>query len=80
MTVEVGQGDVEAFLGERYEGKARDIEALGAGYWSKAFSFVLDGDELVARFGQRRDDFEKDELAAQFDSAGPTRAPGAGDR
>lgn len=57
------------FLAERYSGRARDVAELGGGDWSRAFSFRLDGRELVARFGQYGEDFAKDQQAMAF--AGP---------
>ena len=57
------------FLDERYQGRARDISELGGGDWSRAFSFRLDGRDLVARFGRYGEDFAKDQEAMAF--AGP---------
>jgi aminoglycoside phosphotransferase (APT) family kinase protein len=57
------------FLDERYQGRARDISELGGGDWSRAFSFRLDGCDLVARFGRYGEDFAKDQEAMAF--AGP---------
>lgn len=54
------------FLGRRYDGHAEDIAELRGGEWSRAFSFRLDGRDLVARFGAWREDFEKDEAAMAF--------------
>jgi aminoglycoside phosphotransferase (APT) family kinase protein len=57
------------FLDGRYQGRARDISELGGGDWSRAFSFRLDGCDLVARFGRYGEDFAKDQEAMAF--AGP---------
>ena len=68
----VGQVTIDkarAFLADRYRGRARAVAKLGGGDWSSAFSFRLDGRDLVVRFGQWREDFEKDEAAMAF--AGP---------
>ncbi len=62
-------GDVTEFLGERYAGRARDVSELGGGDWSRAFSFRLDGRDLVARFGAYGEDFARDQQAMGF--AGP---------
>jgi aminoglycoside phosphotransferase (APT) family kinase protein len=57
------------FLAQRYAGQARDVAELGGGDWSRAFSFRLDGRDLVARFGHYGEDFAKDQQAMAF--AGP---------
>jgi hygromycin-B 4-O-kinase len=57
------------FLDQRYRGRARDVAELGGGDWSRAFSFRLDGCDLVARFGRYGEDFAKDREAMAF--AGP---------
>lgn len=62
-------GEAAGFLDERYCGRARDIGELGGGDWSRAFSFRLEGRELVARFGQYGEDFARDQQAMAF--AGP---------
>lgn len=62
-------GEAAGFLDERYAGRARNVSELGGGDWSRAFSFGLDGRELVARFGQYGEDFAKDQQAMAF--AGP---------
>lgn len=40
--------------------RAGPLRPLGAGEWSRAYAFTLDGQELVARFGAYVEDFEKD--------------------
>ena len=62
-------GDAAGFLAERYAGRARDVSELGGGDWSRAFSFRLDGRDLVARFGPYGEDFARDQQAMAF--AGP---------
>jgi hygromycin-B 4-O-kinase len=57
------------FLAERFGPGVEGVEPLGAGDWSRAFSFRLDGRDLVARFGRHREDFERDRKAMAF--AGP---------
>jgi hygromycin-B 4-O-kinase len=37
---------------------------LGAGEWSRAYTFVLDGREAVIRFGDHVEDFCKDQVMA----------------
>ena len=58
-----------AFLTNRYGSHVADISHLGGGDWSRAFSFQLDGRDLVARFGLHVEDFLKDQKAMSF--AGP---------
>ncbi|MFN3651055.1 MAG: phosphotransferase family protein [Armatimonadota bacterium] len=61
--------DLEAasrFLASRFGAGVTDLAPLGAGDWSRAFSFRLGGRELVARFGRHREDFEKDRQAMAF--------------
>lgn len=47
--------DAEAvrFAAGYYGRRAADFSALGAGEWSRAYAFVLDGQEAVIRFGPR---------------------------
>jgi aminoglycoside phosphotransferase (APT) family kinase protein len=63
MRQPVGRGEAAGFLAERYAGRARDVAELGGGDWSRAFSFRLDGRDLVARFGQYGEDFARDQQA-----------------
>ncbi|NHN33743.1 phosphotransferase family protein [Paenibacillus agricola] len=42
--------------------------SLAAGDWSKAYSFMLDGHELVIRFGAYLGDFEKDRVMGTYSS------------
>ncbi len=63
MREPVGRGEAAGFLAERYAGRARDVAELGGGDWSRAFSFRLDGCDLVARFGQYGEDFARDQQA-----------------
>ena len=54
------------FLAERYGPGAGGVAELRGGDWSRAFSFRLDGRDLVARFGRHREDFTKDQKAMAF--------------
>jgi hygromycin-B 4-O-kinase len=63
MRQPIGLGEAAGFLAERYAGRARDVAELGGGDWSRAFSFRLDGRDLVARFGQYGEDFARDQQA-----------------
>lgn len=48
--------------------RAGPLRPLGAGQWSKAYAFTLDGQELVARFGAYVEDFEKDRRMSAYSS------------
>lgn len=57
-----------AFLGTRFP-QVADVELIGGGEWSQAFSFRDGSRELVVRFGAHVEDYQKDELAYRY--AGP---------
>lgn len=59
---------VRQFLIDRYGRGVTEVAAIGAGDWSRAYAFRLDGRDLVVRFGRYRADFEKDRMAAAFGS------------
>jgi hygromycin-B 4-O-kinase len=54
--------DVAAFVAGRYGARATVPVPLGAGEWSRAYAFALDGEPVVGRFGAWGDDFAKDAL------------------
>jgi hygromycin-B 4-O-kinase len=60
---------VRAFLDARYEGHAEGVEQAGRGEWSIAYGFRLDQTDYVIRFGNEREDFEKDRRASAYASA-----------
>lgn len=62
--------EAEAFLARHFGSRATRVVRLASGYWSTAYSFELEGRELVVRFGRRRDAFEKDRYAATLSSRG----------
>jgi hygromycin-B 4-O-kinase len=63
--------DAEAFrfVAGYYGRRAAEVRALGAGEWSRAYALVLDGREVVIRFGLYADDFRKDQVMAAHSSA-----------
>ena len=63
--------DAEAcqFVGQRYGRRAANVRLLGAGEWSRAYAFVLDGRESVIRFGDYAEDFLKDRVMAAHSHA-----------
>jgi aminoglycoside phosphotransferase (APT) family kinase protein len=46
----------------------RALEQLAGGFWSAAYAYEVDGDELVARFGEMKDGFEADRDAMAHSS------------
>ncbi len=65
--------EAAGFLAGRYGGRACDVSELGGGDWSRAFSFRLDGRDLVARFGRYGEDFARDQEAMAFAGRPPVR-------
>ncbi len=65
----VTDADARRFVTEYYGRRARDVRALGAGEWSRAYALVLDGREAVIRFGDYVEDFRKDEVMAAHSCA-----------
>ena len=56
-----------AFLTSRF-GNVTNVEWVGEGAWSRCFGFVHEGRDLVVKFGQHLDDFEKDRMASTWRS------------
>ncbi|UYO05864.1 phosphotransferase family protein [Paenibacillus sp. PSB04] len=50
------------FINSRFDSRAKDIAPVGAGDWSTAYGFTLDGQEMVIRFGAHVEDFQKDQV------------------
>ena len=61
--------DVRRFVTAHYGARATQPRLLGAGDWSRAFSFTLDGQDAVIRFGRHVEDFRKDQVMAGYSSA-----------
>jgi hygromycin-B 4-O-kinase len=59
---------VREFVARRYGPRATDVHPLGAGEWSQAYAVVLDGREMVIRFGGHVEDFRKDQVMAAHGS------------
>ena len=57
--------EVQSFLLERFA-NAADVTMLKRGGWSSAFGFRVHDRPLVIRFGQHREDYEKDRIAADW--------------
>jgi hygromycin-B 4-O-kinase len=65
----VTDAEARRFVAEYYGQRAEDVRALGAGEWSRADAFVLDGREAVIRFGDYVEDFRKDQVMAAYSCA-----------
>jgi hypothetical protein len=63
----VGESEARDFLARRC-GVVEDLQPLGGGAWTSAYSFVLAGRPLVVRFGTRRDWLEAERAAMAFAS------------
>ena len=59
---------IENFLRRRYGDRATAPTPIGAGEWSRAYAFTLDGRDVVARFGQHGEDYAKDRRMARHRS------------
>lgn len=62
-------GQADRFVRRRYRRRAGRLRPLGAGEWSRAYAFTLDGRQVVARFGRYLEDFTKDRRMARHASA-----------
>src|SRR5712692_5244095 len=60
--------DAQHFIARRYGHRASELTLLGAGEWSRAYAFRLDGEAAVVRFGAHGEDFAKDQIMASFSS------------
>lgn len=60
MATHLDPSEAAQFVLAHYGDRASTPEVVGAGEWSQAYAFILDGDEAVIRFGQHGDDFAKD--------------------
>ncbi|SDX07664.1 phosphotransferase family protein [Paenibacillus sp. CF384] len=57
------------FVMEHFGSRAEHLAPLASGAWSKAYSFTLDGHEMIIRFGAYVEDFEKDRAMGTFSTA-----------
>jgi hygromycin-B 4-O-kinase len=62
------EADARRFIADRFGDRAGELTPLGAGEWSCAYAFTLDGQAAVVRFGAYGDDFVKDQVMARFSS------------
>ncbi len=61
--------EAQRFVTVRYGRRASRLRLLGAGEWSLAYAFTLDGQPAVIRFGRYGADFLKDQVMAAYSSA-----------
>ena len=62
------QREVQAFIDDRFGGRASEVTRLSGGDWSQAYALSLDGTQVVARFGIHGEDYEKDRIASGWAS------------
>jgi len=58
--------DAEAFITGRFGKRASAPVLLGAGEWSRAYAFTLDGEDVIAKIGAYGEDFAKDAAVAEL--------------
>jgi hygromycin-B 4-O-kinase len=58
----------QEYIAARYGSRATPLVELGAGAWSKAYSFALDERDSVVRFGLYGEDFFKDQVMGERSS------------
>lgn len=61
-------GEIAGWLEAHHATPVTGLEPLSGGYWSKAYAYVVQGQELVLRLGERGEGFEADRNAMAFDS------------
>jgi hygromycin-B 4-O-kinase len=64
----VSESQAQLFVSQHYGDRASRIAPVGAGEWSRAFGFSLDGNDVVIRFGAYGEDFLKDRLMGRHSS------------
>lgn len=64
--VSVTDAEARRFVSDHFDRRAGDVRPLGAGEWSRAYAFILDGREAVIRFGDHVEDFRKDQVMAAY--------------
>ena len=65
----VTDAEARRFVADHYGRRAGDVHLLGAGERSRAYAFILDGQQAVIRFGDHVEDFRKDQVMAAYRSA-----------
>ena len=70
MPEQLSDDEVARFVAGWWGGRATVPVLLGAGEWSRAWALRLDGRAVVVRFGQHRDDFDRDALVGRLAPVG----------
>jgi hygromycin-B 4-O-kinase len=63
---EVTVEQAQAFLAGHFNTRVTDVALIGEGAWSRCFGFLQGDQDLVIRFGNHVDDFEKDQIAYRY--------------
>lgn len=66
----VSLSQAQHFLADTLRTDSAKVELVGEGAWSRCFGFQRGEQELVIRFGNYKDDFEKDQMAHAFGAPG----------
>ena len=66
----VNLSQAQLFLADTLRADPVKVELIGEGAWSRCFGFQRGEQELVIRFGNHKDDFEKDQMAHAFGAPG----------
>lgn len=69
LAVVTDAAEAQRFVVDRYGARAGSVTLVGAGEWSRAYAFALDGRPVVVRFGAHGEDFAKDWIMAGVSSA-----------
>jgi len=65
---QINLSEVEGFLKGKFGNNIQDVQVLGGGAWSYAYSYVLNEIKYVIRWGNVPDNFERDTFASRFSS------------
>ncbi len=68
--LDISSEQAQDFLREHFHPDSFAVEEIGAGAWSRCFGFRCGDEELVVRFGQYMDDFQKDQRAYLYAASG----------
>jgi hygromycin-B 4-O-kinase len=66
--MQISKDQLQRFLSGHLQAEISDIEPVGQGAWSKAFSFTANERRKVIRFSSYGEDFKKDRFSTQYAS------------
>lgn len=69
MILEDRKQMADRFVKNHFGDRAQNLVPLASGDWSRAYAFLLDGRDMIIRFGAYRSDFEKDQAMGRFSMA-----------